>query len=162
VVCVLGLQCGWSALDIAAWNGYTQLCTLLLDAGADPDRPGVAAAGGVSPLCLAVQQGHVAVCERLLAAAASPRCTADIGGCRAVSALHVAAHAGHAHLVRLLLRAGADVDARMTNGRGVGDVTPLHLAVERGHLDVVDALLDAGSNVDSGTSTSSLSESSTC
>ena len=159
---MLGLQCGWSALDIAAWNGYTQLCALLLDAGADPDRPGVAAAGGVSPLCLAVQQGHVDVCERLLAAAASTRCTADIGGCRGVSPLHVAAHAGHAHLVRLLLRAGADVDARMTTGRGVGDVTPLHLAVERGHLDVVDALLDAGSNVDSGTSTSSLSESSTC
>lgn len=57
--------------------------------------------------------------------------------------LHVAAFSGHAPIVDLLLRRGADV-----NAREVGDSTyPLHWAAAAGHLDVVRRLVDAGGDV---------------
>jgi len=65
-----------------------------------------------------------------------------------VTALHVAAQAGHAGIVRRLLSAGASVDAAMTAGQ-LASVTALHLAVEAGHSDVTDVLIHAGSNVNS-------------
>jgi ankyrin repeat protein len=44
-------------------------------------------------------------------------------------------------LVRLLLEAGADLEARQT-----GDWTPLHAAAERGHSAVVELLLEQGAD----------------
>ncbi|XP_015596054.1 NF-kappa-B inhibitor cactus [Cephus cinctus] len=51
--------------------------------------------------------------------------------------LHVAAVGGHVELVRLLLRLGADLEAR----EGLSGRTALHLAVERGCRSVVSFLL---------------------
>ena len=57
--------------------------------------------------------------------------------------LHVAAFAGHLPIVDLLLRRGADV-----NAREAGDNTyPLHWAAAAGHLPVVQRLVDAGGDV---------------
>ena len=57
--------------------------------------------------------------------------------------LHEAAKAGQAEVVRLLLRHGAD-----PNAREAGDNTyPLHWAAARGDLAVMGALLDAGGDV---------------
>lgn len=54
--------------------------------------------------------------------------------------LHTAAQAGHLDAVRLLLRHGAD-----PNAREAGDNTyPLHWAAANRHLEIVRALLDAG------------------
>lgn len=54
------------------------------------------------------------------------------------SALAAAAVAGHAECARLLLQAGADVDARDAKGD-----SPLHLASKRGHAAVLRLLLEA-------------------
>jgi len=141
------VQSGWSALHIAAWNGYSDLCSILLKSGADPDICGTSA---VTPLCLASQQGHSSVVKGLIDANCSVRCSADIDGSLSVTALHLAARNGHAEVVRLLIAAGADVEAPMTT-RNVSGITALHLAVESGHLETIDILLEAGSNVNRGT-----------
>lgn len=85
-----------------------------------------------------------------MAARCDVRCTADIDDSQSVTALHLATRNGHTDVVRLLVAAGADVEAPMT-ARGVGGITALHLAVESGQLEVIDVLLEAGSNVNSGT-----------
>lgn len=57
--------------------------------------------------------------------------------------LHHAAKRGHAPVVELFLKAGADQTARDRMGW-----TPLQVAAERGHLPVVELLLKAGSEPD--------------
>ncbi len=57
--------------------------------------------------------------------------------------LHIAARAGHADVVMLLLEHGAD-----PNAREAGDNTyPLHWAAAHRHIETVRALLDAGGDV---------------
>ena len=97
-----------------------------------------------------------------------------------LTALHVAASAGHPDVVRLLVDAGLDVnlgpddaDARIADAAGYGNPqmfsmlkggapepdaiarattlrTPLNLAVENGHSDVAALLIDAGADVNAG------------
>ena len=73
-----------------------------------------------------------------------------------VTALHVAAQAGHAGVVRDLMAAGALVDAPMRAGQ-LASVTPLHLAVEAGQSAVIQLLIDAGSDVNGRTTCSTSS-----
>lgn len=54
------------------------------------------------------------------------------------TALHFAAEKGHVECVELLLREGAEVDARSLTGS-----TPLHLAAERGRKECMTLLLSA-------------------
>jgi ankyrin repeat protein len=57
--------------------------------------------------------------------------------------LHGAAQDGHTEVVRLLLKGGAD-----PNAREPGDHTyPLHWAAAHGHVEIVRALIDAGADV---------------
>jgi ankyrin repeat protein len=60
-----------------------------------------------------------------------------------MTALHWAATHGDADEARMLLYAGARVDAMTRNG----NYTPLHLAAKAGNLAVVRALLEGGANV---------------
>jgi ankyrin repeat protein len=55
--------------------------------------------------------------------------------------LSEAAESGHIEVVKLLLDAGAHVDARKTFG-----ITPLLAAVRNGHSEVVSLLLDQGAD----------------
>lgn len=59
------------------------------------------------------------------------------------SVLHRAAHHGHDLIVRLLLAAGADIQARDVVGN-----TPLHVATQAGHNRVVKILLDSGASLE--------------
>ena len=56
--------------------------------------------------------------------------------------LHLAAWAGHAEVVQLLIDAGARVNAQATD-----DITPLHFAAQNGHEKVCKALLKARARV---------------
>lgn len=58
------------------------------------------------------------------------------------SVLHRAAHHGHDLIVRLLLAAGADIQARDVVGN-----TPLHVAAQAGHNRVVKILLESGASM---------------
>jgi ankyrin repeat protein len=66
--------------------------------------------------------------------------------------LQEAALAGHVEIVRLLLKAGADVNARYnTNSTRLphhNTETPVYLASRLGWLAVVDTLVQAGAKVD--------------
>ena len=58
-------------------------------------------------------------------------------------ALHDVAATGTAKLAKLLIEAGAEVDAKLSGG-----YTPLLVAAGRGKTEVVRVLLDAGADVD--------------
>ncbi len=66
-----------------------------------------------------------------------------------VTALHWAARSADADLVKALVAAGANANARTE----FGAYTPLHLAAERGAAPIVSALVAAGTPVDAKTST---------
>ena len=79
-------------------------------------------------------------------------------GSHFVTPLIIAAHNGHLNSVKILLRCGADIEARGT--LKIGDevsegCTPLWGAAAADHLDVVKLLLEQNADVDSKTSTGS-------
>ena len=61
---------------------------------------------------------------------------------RGVAPLHLASRHGHAHLIRLLLDHGADVNLPSRGG-----VCGLHLSARCGHANAVELLLDKGTNI---------------
>ncbi|KAG2484953.1 hypothetical protein HYH03_016251 [Edaphochlamys debaryana] len=148
-------------LHLAASGGHVAVLDLLLVAGADR-----AAAGGEggpwTPLALAVSKGHVACVRSLLIGGAGPALTTRTAG--GVLPLHLAAKAERssakeaekqAEIVGLLLRAGADPEARTGEEEAAEDEswvkasrTALWLAAEAGCLPSVRALLAAGACVD--------------
>lgn len=100
-----------------------------------------------------VQAGDVAALERLLAEWPE-LVTARLGdrGCSR-TLLHVAAdwpgHFPHGpDVVALLVRSGAEVDARFDGGEGSHTETPLHWAASSDDVAVLDALLDADADVE--------------
>jgi ankyrin repeat protein len=56
--------------------------------------------------------------------------------------LHAACYDGRADIAELLIRLGAEVNAREVNGR-----TPLHHAANNGHLEVIDVLVRHGARL---------------
>jgi ankyrin repeat protein len=129
-------RAGHTALVIAAEKGRVDIVKLLLSAGADPNitdnmRPKF--------LSMIVDEGVV------LAG------IGDVMGAgreEGITPLNSAARFGQAEVVRILLEAGAKVNAKS------GKYTPLLLAVvENGRAEIVRLLLEAGAGVDAqGTS----------
>ena len=89
-----------------------------------------------SPVADAAMTGDLASVRTLLADGADVNAPQGDG----MTALHWAARAADADLARLLLEAGAEVDAATR----IGAYTPLHLASEVGGREVVGLLLEAG------------------
>ena len=90
----------------------------------------------------AARHGDRATLRRLLAEGASP-VAIDAAG---FTALHHAAFAGHAGLVRLLLAAGAPIDTRSVHRRCCTGATALHLAVAGRRVGATELLLRAGAH----------------
>ena len=112
--------------------------------------------------------------DRFIAEVERDRSCVRLLGLRGQTLLHEAAMAGNAELTALLIRSGADPDAREAEGHTplyrawTGDVagvllaagatadvasgptrgTPLHQAARRGYVSVAQALLDHGATVD--------------
>ncbi|CAM9921477.1 unnamed protein product, partial [Sphacelaria rigidula] len=116
----------------AASAGHKEIVKLLCDAGAEID-----VASTTAPLITAASAGKVDVVRLLCEAGADPNMADSHSN---VSALRYAAQAGHAAVVRELLRYGADVN------EGQDDVTALHLVCNLEHLDVIRELVRAGAN----------------
>ena len=99
-------------------------------------------AGGAlpPPVTTAAKLGDVASLRAWLS---DERCVIDACSADGATALHSGARHGHAHVIRLLIEAGADALSVDPDLR-----TALHLVAAAGHGMCVKALLDAGSDPD--------------
>ncbi len=109
-----------------------EVIALLLRYKADPTGD----AQSFTPLHHAVTYPHPDIVKMLLDAGADVHAAAK--GRFGYTPLHVAVTKEN---IQLLLRAGADLEAKSHN-----DETPLYAAAYAGHLEAVAALLDAGAN----------------
>src|SRR5918993_3102435 len=125
---------GMTALHWACYGDNVAAVQLLLASGAIPNR---ATQFGITPLGLGVENGNPAIVAALLERGADAR--AETGG---QTALHIAARTGSADIVRLLLDAGAAVDAR----ESWQSATPLMVAASGRHARVIKMLIDAGAD----------------
>jgi hypothetical protein len=122
-----------TGLMIGAWEGNLPLMELFLARGADIHRVN---RFGETALMLAAWKNRREAMQWLLARGAQPNRPE-----REWTALHYASFAGHAELVDKLLAAGADVNARSTNGS-----TVVMMAAREGRADIAKRLLAAGAN----------------
>ena len=155
---------GGDPLHVAALTGASSAARLLLRAGADVNRM----VDDVTPLLLASGQGHAAVVRVLLDAGSNPRhaspgmtplhavARGSSGGMLLMEAAlrpygasltpemkrRLQEGTGRAEITRLLVAAGADVEAR-TPQRW----KPLITAAWNGRIEVVEALLPVGADI---------------
>lgn len=122
-----------TGLMIGAWTGNIPLMELFLERGADIEKTN---RFGETALMLAAWKKRQAALQWLLEHGARPN-RPD----HEWTALHYATFAGHAALVDDLLAAGADVNARSTNGS-----TVVMMAAREGHAALARRLLEAGAN----------------
>jgi hypothetical protein len=154
---------GSSVMLLAAYFGHPELAEVCMKHGAKPDvfeactlgdletvkgcvggDPALVnafAADGFYPLGLAAFFGHRTIVEFLLTNGADVNLSAR--NAQKVTALHAGATRGDAEIVRMLLEAGADANARQERG-----FVPLHSAAANGNAPVVQLLLKHGAHVD--------------
>jgi len=131
-----------------AWRGPGAFAVALAIAALLP--PGSAAQEGASAsndrLLEAARGGDVDVVRALVGDGADVNAARGDG----MTALHFAAESGRAEVARVLLEAGAAVDA----GTRIGRYAPLHMAARGGHGPVVALLLEAGADANAATTNS--------
>ena len=123
---LIGQHGGLSAIHLAAREGQTATVMALLDGGVDIDYP--SAADNTTPMLMAAINGYFDLVAELLALGADPNLASDAGATPlyAVLNMHWAPKArhpqpleyqqqeiGYLELMRTLLDAGADVNARL-------------------------------------------------
>lgn len=140
-------ESGRTLLDLAVSLGRADIVQVLLEYGADADKP----SRGRTPLETAAASGECLIAELLLANGAT---TAGS------DAIHVAAAAGHNDVLKLLLGKPASASPSSSSSAsfsssftsidaaGRDGKTPLRLAAEAGRRDAVKALLAAGARAD--------------
>lgn len=121
------------ALHYAVQNGKPNIVRMLLEYHASPDK---VAEGGITPLIIAANFGHLDILKLLLET--KPKVDVNKRNDHGETALFLAAQEGYLEIVQALLQAGADPNIAKLNG-----VTPLFIAAQYGHIDIVKELLDA-------------------
>ena len=123
--------------------GFTELCTIYVEMGADLDERDEAS--GLPPLAMALNNQHWTTAAMLIERGASLGC--DHGpDAEKTNFLHHASACGRNDIVEFLLRHGADPNA-MT----ITSETPLHLAATLDQSEVIESLLRAGGDVNRAT-----------
>lgn len=124
---------GQTILLFAVTHNEQPLVEKLLQAGANPD---IAEKGGITPLFFAVAKGITPMVKLLLTYKSNPNAPFSQNGISNYTPLFIAAQNGHSDMIPLLIKAGAHVDVRNSEG-----ATPLFVASQNGHLKAVKALL---------------------
>ena len=127
---------GYTPLFVAVANGHPHIVSILLSKGANTS---VVADNGMTALHVAAKYAaRLDITKMLLAAGADTNVTAAVCG----TPLHVAAEEGNCEVMRVLIAAGANIDARMS-GDGA---TPLCLAASNGRVAAARELLRANAD----------------
>jgi ankyrin repeat protein len=121
---------GFTGLGLAVFFGHLEIARMLVEAGADVNRPSRNAIR-VSPLHSAVESGSIPLLDLLLSHGAKP----DVVEFLEATPLHSAAAHGNREMVRKLLAAGADRSRKTKDGKTAAD-----LARQYGHADVAEEL----------------------
>jgi ankyrin repeat protein len=154
---------GSSVMLLAAYFGHPEVAEVFLRHGAkedvyeasalgdlevvrnlvkrNPQLVNSFAADGFYPLGLAAYFGHREIVEFLLKNGADVKLAARNG--QKVTALHAGASRGGAEIVKMLLEAGANPNARQERG-----FVPLHSAAANGNVAAVESLLKHGAHPD--------------
>ena len=127
---------GSTALEWAAYHDRLDIAGQLLDAGADAKG---ANRYGVTPLSLACTNGDAPLVQALLKAGADPNTAIRPTG---ETVLMTASRTGKVDAVRLLIDAGAQVDATDRKGQ-----TALMWAADEDHADTIVLLTQSGANI---------------
>ena len=129
---------------MAASSGHEDSVRLLLDYEADPwvkDRD------GLTPAERASLSGYRSLADGLQEAATKKVISIDEidehQDIKGNTAVHRTARDGNVTMLKIILDAGADINARNKIG-----ATPAMLAASRGHLEVLDLLLEYGADMD--------------
>lgn len=125
-----------TALHIAAGNGHTAICEMLLEAGWNVDARD---SWDFSPIHRAAGNGHIDCLDLLVQRGAKPTAASNEG----LLPIHLASQAGHAEVVRRLLVLGSPLEA-MARNDGPLYHTPLYAACRNGQAEICQILLDAG------------------
>jgi ankyrin repeat protein len=125
---------GATAFSRAVYFGTWPMVRALVAAGVDPDshRP-----GENTWLRFAVDKKHLVMLRELLDAGARH----DVVGTDGYFPLQIAAYQGDVDTIKLLVAAGADVEATTPD-----QPSALYRALEGNHIDAVHALLDLGAS----------------
>ncbi|XP_028291583.1 ankyrin repeat domain-containing protein 50 isoform X2 [Gouania willdenowi] len=120
---------GRTALHVASWQGCWEIVELLLNHGANPNAQD---SGGRPPLHSVAWTGHAKVGQCLLEATAI---NVHLACHQRATALSIAAQAGHANIVEMLLEKGANPDHIDKYGR-----SPIKVAWKHRHFNIVRLL----------------------
>eukprot|EP00012_Vannella_robusta_P004313 CAMPEP_0206186594 /NCGR_PEP_ID=MMETSP0166-20121206/2495_1 /ASSEMBLY_ACC=CAM_ASM_000260 /TAXON_ID=95228 /ORGANISM="Vannella robusta, Strain DIVA3 518/3/11/1/6" /LENGTH=544 /DNA_ID=CAMNT_0053602007 /DNA_START=1330 /DNA_END=2961 /DNA_ORIENTATION=+ len=128
---------GATPLHVAAFMGHEEVVKTLLEEGVNVDTT---LFNQNSPLYDAINQGHPAIADLLLAKDANARVLCINGGV----CMHAAAYSNSADMIEKLHNAANDqLEAR----KAPHGETPLHIAAQEGNLDAVKKLIELGANV---------------
>lgn len=126
---------GFTPLSLASFFNKTEIATLLVEYGADPNFA-ASNPSKVNALHSAVAKENFELCRLFIEKGVDVNATQT----QNVTALHSAVHRGNLELTKLLVTNGAEVDSKMDNGD-----TPLIIAEREGH-DHIAAYLHAIKN----------------
>ena len=125
----------------AVQNNQLSIVQSLLAIGANVNVRDRNAKGHLTPLMIAAQQGNAEMVRLLLDSGADPYMLDSYSG---DSVLHQACTSGSTEVIKLLIEAGAFVNAVSATGN---HATPLHHALQHGHLACAEVLVDAGADL---------------
>lgn len=125
-----------NVFEAAALGDLPRLRALL---ASDPSLPKAFSNDGFTALHLATFFSQLETAEELVRRGADPNAVAK--NSMKVAVINSAAASGRAELVKLVLRAGADPNARQQMG-----YTALHAAAAHDNMEMAQALLDAGAD----------------
>mmetsp|Transcript_68895 Transcript_68895/g.162131 ORF Transcript_68895/g.162131 Transcript_68895/m.162131 type:complete len:228 (-) Transcript_68895:42-725(-) len=127
-------------LHLSALRGYTEMCQMLIDAGANIHAGNE---HGVTPLHTTAAEGRVELSQILIKATINSALGVEAVDDKGCTPLHMSALFGHVAVSRMLLKAGANIDATESH---LGS-TPLHVAAAEGYVETCRMLVEAGANV---------------